>query len=244
MSAARPGARAGFTLVEVLLTLLIMSFILVGISEILTGARKTRDRIHNIQERQLAGPAILDRIESDLRALVTYDRDAGQVLRVRNRVLTGYDADTLDFVSSTNSLAPWREHENEDFRRADFNEVGYRLRPNPDSDDFLEIYRREDFGIDDEPFDGGGFSLLHDRVKGFDIEVYSEDGPDAEPIESWSSEDDENVGLPTRIDIELTLELAPRLVREQLVIDGKLQKNKEIGMARFQSILSLFLIDF
>lgn len=214
----RPTARAGFTLIEVLLTLLIMSGILLTVTQILTAARTSRDSIHNIQEQMLAGPAILQRIENDLRALYAFDRDARDVLRVENRVLAGFEADALDFVCTTDGLMPHRERANEDYRRADVNEVGYCLRPNPASDDFLELYRREDFGVDDQPFEGGQYAFLHDRVKGFEIRVYDEDGVDAEPREGWGDDSGEHVGFPARLEIELTLELAPRLVREQIVV--------------------------
>ncbi|MFT6362574.1 MAG: prepilin-type N-terminal cleavage/methylation domain-containing protein, partial [Planctomycetota bacterium] len=63
----RTNSRAGFTLVEVMITLLIMSLMLVAITQVLTGARRTRDVIFNITESQLAGPAILDLLEKDLR---------------------------------------------------------------------------------------------------------------------------------------------------------------------------------
>jgi len=212
----------GFTLVEVMLTLLIMAGIMVTITKVLTGVRRTRDEIHNIQERQLAGPAVLQRIERDLRALFLYDRDRRYVLRIRDRVTSGLDADTLDFVATTDGLMPWQENAAEAFRSADWNEVGYRLRSRPGDDEFLELYRREDFGVDDAPFDGGRFGLLSDRVKGFNIEVYEEDGPDAEPLESWDGEQDEEfLGLPARIEIALTIEMAPRLTREQLIIDRR-----------------------
>jgi len=102
---------------------------------------------------------------------------------------------------------------------ADGNEVGYRLRPSPDNDQFLELYRREGFAVDDAPFDGGTFLLLNDRVKGLEIQCYAEDGPDAEPVDEWGvQEGDENIGFPARIEISLTLELAPRLVNEQLIV--------------------------
>jgi len=217
----RRAVRSGFTLVEVMLTLLIMAGILLTVTQILTAARQSRDTIHNIQESQLAGPAILDMLERDLRGIFTYDRDPRLHLRIRDRVLSGFDADSIDFVTTTDSLIYHQETSVEDFRRADFNEVGYHLRNNPDTDDFLEIYRREDLGIDEEPFDGGQFSLLHDRVKGLDIQIYDEDGPEAEALESWGSDEDETAGLPTRIEIALTLELAPRLVREQIVLDRR-----------------------
>ncbi|NOT31581.1 MAG: prepilin-type N-terminal cleavage/methylation domain-containing protein [Planctomycetes bacterium] len=224
----RSHPRAGFTLIEVLLALTIMAWIMLQITMILQTARTSRDAIHNIQEQQLAGPAILQRIESDLRALTIFDRDARYALRLQNRVLAGFEADALDFVCSTDGLLPHRERAGEDFRRADVNEVGFHLRPNPDSDDFLELYRREDFGVDDKPFEGGRFAFLHDRVKGFEVRVYVEDGVDAEPEESWGGDGDEFSGLPARLEIELTLELAPRLVREQLVVTRKTVTYKRI----------------
>jgi len=208
---------AGFTLVEVLLTLLIMSGIMLSMTQILTAARTSRDTIHNIQETQLAGPAILDMVERDLRGLFVYDRAREQHLRVKNRVMLGLDGDSLDFVSTTDSLVLRVEEER--FVRGDANEIGYRLRQSPTNDQFLEIYRREGYGVDLEPFEGGNFLYLHDRVKGFDVQCFAADGPDEEPIDEWGSgKDEEQVGLPARIEVTLTLELAPRLVNEQLRI--------------------------
>lgn len=235
--------RAGFTLIEVLLTLVIMTGIMITVTTILNVARQSRDTIHNIQEQQLAGPAILQRMEQDLRGLFLYDRDPRHALLVQNRMLSGFEADTLNFVTSTDGLIPWRAQSHEAFRRADVNEVGYVLRASPVSDEFLELYRREDYGVDDKPFDGGQYSLLHDRVKGLTMRLYREDGPEAEEIESWGSDTDEFVGVPARLEIELTLELAPRLVREQLVVTRSevtykriirfplaLQKAQEVGV--------------
>lgn len=223
------GLRSGFTLVEVMLTLLIMAMIMVSITQILTAARRSRDSIHNIQERLLAGPAILDRLERDLRSTFLLNRDPRTFLRVRDRVLSGYDADSIDFVCAVDSLVPFRENDGEHFRRADFNEVGYHLRLSPASDEFLELYRREDLGVDDEPFAGGTFAFLHDRVKAFDIKVYDEDGPEAEPIDYWGTDDeDENIGLPKRLEIELVIELAPRLIREQLHHDPRTMTYKRV----------------
>jgi len=210
----RRAARAGFSLVEVLVTLLIVGAIMVAITQILEAARISRDTIHNIQETQLAGPAIMDLIERDLRALVLYDRPSNELLRVVDRVAVGLDADSLDFVATTDSVVPTEIGYR--WVRCDVNEVGYRLRPSPD-DDFLELYRREGFGVDEEPFEGGAFTFLHDRVKHFDIKVFTEDGPDADPLDAWNEVGEEE-GLPLRLQIELTLELAPRIAREQLVI--------------------------
>jgi hypothetical protein len=51
-------------------------------------------------------------------------------------------------------------------------------------------------------------------VKHFDIQVFDEDGRDAKPLEEWG-EREEQTGVPKRIEIRLTLELAPRLSQEQ-----------------------------
>ena len=209
--------RAGFTLAEVLLTLLIMGGILLSMTQILTAARTSRDTIHNIQEARLAGPAIMDRIERDIRALLVYNIPRSGHISIKNRVMLGMDGDSIDFLTTTDSLSPHPEFDR--YVRTDINEVGYCLRPSEVDDDFLEIYRREDAGIDDEPFKGGTYTFLHDRVKAFDIQVFEEDGEDAEPIDEWGEEatkEEYQEGLPARIEISLTLELAPRITKERI----------------------------
>lgn len=206
--------RSGFTLAEVLVTVLIMGGIMVSVTQILHTARISRDNIHNIQETQLAGPAIMDMLERDLRAILIFNRTKQEHLRVQNRVMLGVDGDSIDFVTTTDSLV--QRYDNDRLLRNSINEVGYRLRPNPDYDDFLEIYRREDADIDDLPFEGGEFTFLHDRVKTFDIQVFSEDGVDAEPLEDWGADEDENIGVPVRLEITLVLELQRRIEREAL----------------------------
>ncbi len=206
---------AGFTLIEVMLTLLIMSGILLSLTQLLTAARRSKDTIHNIKEHQLAGPAILDLIEADLRGLFIYNRTRVNHISIENDVISGLDSDRIDFVTTTDNLA--LRYEDDELATYDVNETGYCLRPNPNYDEFLEIYRREDAGVDDEPFSDGVFQFLHDRVKGFDIKVYEEDGPDAESEEQWGAEGSENIGIPAWLEIELTLELAPRLAREQIL---------------------------
>lgn len=219
MSQRTPAAsRAGFTLVEILVALLIMSLMMTAIIRVLTSARHVRDVVYNTQESQLAGPAILDLLEADLRGLFLTNRRTADILRVRDDAISGLDADRIDFVTSRNNLGLIPNASRTRYLRADVSEVGYCLRSNPDYDgEFLEIYRRESFGIDAEPFDGGTYTFLHDRVVRFDVLAFTEPGTDAEPLESWGIEnaDAEFQGLPHRIEIELELELAPRLLREQ-----------------------------
>jgi prepilin-type N-terminal cleavage/methylation domain-containing protein len=211
---SRTSSKAGFTLAEILVTVLIMGGIMVSVTQILHTARISRDNIHNIQETQLAGPAIMDMIERDLRGLMIFNRTKQDHLRVQDRVMMGVDGDSIDFVSTTDNLV--QRYENDRFLLTSINEVGYRLRPNPDYDEFLEIYRREDAAIDEDPFEGGEFTFLHDRVKSFDVQVFSEDGTDADPLDDWGITEDENIGVPARLEITLVLELQRRIEREAL----------------------------
>jgi hypothetical protein len=204
-------------MVEVMITLLITSLMMVAILEVLSGARRTRDVIHNARESQLAGPAILDLIEADLRGLFVENRLMIDILRVEDNAISGLDADRLDFVTSANNRMLTPNADRTRYLRADICEVGYCVRTNLDYEgEFLEIWRRESFGVDEEPFRDGKFTFLHDRVRRFDIQVFNEDGPDGEPLESWgiANADEEFRGLPTRIEIELELEPGARLLNE------------------------------
>lgn len=209
-------ARAGFTLVEVMVSVLVMGILLAGISRILSTARDTRDIIHNIQEEQLTGPAILDLVERDLRAIFTTSLPRELHLRVKNDVILGEDADRIDFFATTDSLL-WTS-EGDRHMRADVTEVGYCLRTSPEDNDFLEMYRREDFGIDEEPQAGGQYVFLTDRVVSFDVTVYPDDGPEAdtEPLEEWGVDpnDPDHSGLPASVHLRLEIETEPRLLYE------------------------------
>ncbi|QDU84757.1 hypothetical protein Pla163_18710 [Planctomycetes bacterium Pla163] len=203
-------SRSGFTVVEVLVVMVIMSTILVSITQVLSAARETRDMVHSMRETQLAGPAILDLVENDLRGLLTYSMRPSGVLRVTSLELKSVNADRIDMLTTTNSklfeLGETRA------LRADFNEVGYMLRERPGDPYFLELYRREGYAADEEPFKGGRYSFLHDRVLSFQVLVYSEDGPDAEALDDWNLESEPNNELPLRIEIELEIEMTPSLI--------------------------------
>lgn len=211
----RVARRAAFSLVEVLVALMIVAGIMLAMTQLLEATRISRDTIHNIQETQLAGPAIMDMIERDLRGIFVYDRAPDDVLRVKNRVLLGRDADRIDFATTTDGVNLTEADRR--MVRGDVNEVGYVLKLSERDDEFLELYRRESFGLDEKPFEGGTYTFLHDHVKNFEIQVYDEDGPNVDPLDDWG-DDEEHVGLPKRVEIRLTLELAPRLTHEQLRI--------------------------
>lgn len=239
MTRARRSLRAGFTLVEVLLVALIMGMMFVSISQLMQAARRTRDTIHNFQETQLAGPAVLEMMMRDIDGLLTTNRLRTEWLQVTDRTVNGLDADRIDFVTTTDSLLLIEDGYGEPLR-ADVNEVGYVLRPSETNDEFLEIYRREDFGVDDQPFESGQYTFLSDQVKGLNIEVFEEDGPDAEPIDDWGPQAGEvdRPGLPAFIRISLTIELKPRIDRESMDFSGNNKRTVTyVRSVRFPEVL-------
>lgn len=217
-----PGPRGGFTLVEVLLVIMIMGMMFVSVSQLMQSARRTRDTIHNYQEMQLAGPAVLEMMVRDMRGILTTNRPRAAWLEIMDRTVNGQDADRIDFVTTTDSLIVKSDNDGRTLR-ADINEVGYVLRPSPENDEFLEMYRREDFGVDEEPLRGGEYTFLTDQIKDCQIEIYTEDGPDADPLDEWGprAADEEHQGLPAWIKISLTVELKPRIDRESMDFSGK-----------------------
>ena len=230
---ARPEG-AGFTLIEVLIAALIMGMMFMSISKLMQSARQTRDTIHNLQETQLAGPAILEMLSSDIAGLFTFNRERQFWVGITDRTVNGLDADRIDFVTTSDSLLAIPDLGDDDRPvRADYNEVGYVLRPNPDNDEFLELYRREDYGIDEEPMRGGEYTFLTNQVKGFNIEVFEEDGPDSDPVDDWgpSAGDPERIGLPAYAKITLTIELKPRIDRESMDRSGR--DRRTIDYVRF-----------
>ena len=70
---------------------------------------------------------------------------------------------------------------------------------------------------------GGEYTFLTNQVKGFNIEVFEEDGPDAEPVDDWgpAASDPERIGLPAFAKITLTIELKPRIDRESMDRTGR-----------------------
>ena len=168
-----------------------------------------RDAVHNIAETHNAGPAILDRIEEDFRHLWVYDLPANRLLLGRDLTVAGVQADALDFVAGAESAG---ELVRDDRRvQSPISEVGYHLRGNPANADFLELWRREDFFLDDEPFRGGNWQLVYDRIKYFNVTYFASLGPDAEPLEEWATEAQGK--FPRRIQVDLAIETQPRLDR-------------------------------
>lgn len=211
MTTHRPARHPpGFTLLEVLVALTIMSLIMVALYEVLHTTLRTRDMLDADVRSAAVGPALLDRIQDDLQRIWALNLEDDPVLRGEDRTLLGEPADSLLFVASAASTGTRRVGERE--TGAELSETGYRLRINPELPDVLELWRRQDFHLDDEPLTDGHYELLHDRVVGFDVQYHEDLVLEHDALHDWDTV--ERHRLPAMVRVRLGLETGPRLAPE------------------------------
>lgn len=194
---------SGFTLIELVIamgiTVAIMTMVSAGFQSLLAA----REEVNSLSDSTESGPRILTMVERDLLGLWHHDIKGNKVLIGRNFDIAGNDADRIDFLTTTDSVASIVDGQGQ-ARHPSVCEVGYWIRENKEIPGLLELWRREDPMVDDNLLTGGTFQLVHDRLKSFNITYYETLGHDAEPLVDWDSSKTD--ALPRRIKIEFTLE--------------------------------------
>jgi len=207
-------ASSGFTLIEMLVTLAIMSLVMMALQVSLQSTLLTHDDVALEIASVREGPKILDVIERDLRSLHSYNIKDKKVLRGETQRHAGLRGDRIDFLSNVDSVTRVKDPESSNSEpkmvASDVNEVGYRLRAHPQSSDFMQLYRREDLFVDEEPLEGGRYELLHDRITRFEVSYQDQLGEDGEVEEEWNME--ERKKLPAAIIVDLELQAQPELI--------------------------------
>jgi prepilin-type N-terminal cleavage/methylation domain-containing protein len=215
-------SQQGFTLIEVMLALMIMGLIMVGLYSTLNTTLKTREMLQREVKAARLGPELLDVIIEDLRRAWTLNIADDTVFKGEARTQLGESADTLSFLSTVDSTTTYRVGNRE--VSADLVETGYRLRPNPELPDVLELYRRQSFHIDDKPLEDGTYQLLHDRVVAFEVRYYEDRVLAHDPLEDWEAED--RHALPAMISIELGIEVGPRSADTRQLLSKDSQRTR------------------
>lgn len=217
----------GFTLVEVLIAMLLTALVLASVMGVLTDAMNSRDHIHNISQIQRTGPMILDMIEADLRAIAPYNVAGRRVLLGRKLSIRGADADALDFVAlregQLETVFSDSVLRTERPLTPPLCEVGWHLKQNRREPVFMELWRREDPLLDDEPFKGGSYTKVYDKITNFKVTYFAEPGTSARSEDSWASEEKEM--LPQRLQIDLELEIEPRVEGTDRPLDARLRRS-------------------
>jgi type II secretion system protein J len=196
----------GFTLIEVLLAITIMSIMMIELYMTLNVTLDTRDMIEREVRTARVGPELLDLIEEDLRRAWVVNLADDKVFKGEARMISGFSADSLSFLCTVDSSMTQQVGLRD--VSSDLIETGYRLRPNPDNSELLELWRRQSFHIDDEPLEDGVYQRLHDRVESFELRYYKDRVLSHDPLEEWDAEEEH--ALPAMIEITLVVEIRPR----------------------------------
>jgi len=199
-------AKAGFTLVEVMAALTIMSLVMVALYTALNTTLKVRDQLENEAKVARLGPSILDMVEADLRRIWIMNIEEDRVFKGEARSIDGESADSLSFITTVDSVTSRRIGEFE--VSSDLSETGYKLRRNPELPDLMQLWRRQSFHVDEEPLQDGEYELVYDRVVSFRVRYLDEIDRYAEEFSDWDAS--ELHRLPALVDIELAIEAVPR----------------------------------
>ena len=168
------GGERGFTLIELSVAIAILAMMVTFVYEILGNAVREKSDVREALEGPKVANAILDQVFKDFRFL--YYR-AGQLpgdagFWGRDRRMGGGDADRVDFLTARTSRVATLEDASGPQPDAPLAEVGYACRTSDAHPGLLELWRREDYAVDDDPTDGGTYSLVYDRIKSFDLRYY------------------------------------------------------------------------
>jgi prepilin-type N-terminal cleavage/methylation domain-containing protein len=172
--------RQGFTLVELLLAMAVAAILFAGMFMTLDQVVRTRNDLSNQATPYVIGPAILDCIARDLSNVYFYDFVENNSFYGSDAQLNGREADAISFITLSKAFAPHPDLPAVDEfnvnrgRYSYANEVAYVCRRgHPAGTPFLELWRREDFYVDDSPHSGGEFVLLYDRIHSIQFKYIS-----------------------------------------------------------------------
>lgn len=121
----------------------------------------------------------------------------------------GKDADTVDFVTARPSRTAHTDEEAvRDAVPSPVTEVGYALRQNDENGEWLELWRREDWMVDDDPTGGGKYTLVYDRIRRFNLLYFPipEQNVEGKGSEEWDTRLQNSLPYAIVLDIEFDVE--------------------------------------
>jgi type II secretion system protein J len=196
----------GFTLIEALLAIMITAMVVTAVLQIFDITLYAREEIKVLSEPMKTGPRILDMIEDDIRAILTYDVKDGLVFKGEDRTIVRAEADRMHMIVYGKTLFE-ATLPDDTLAPAPLAEVSWLCKPSAKNPDLVELWRREDPLIDEKWTEGGSYFLLSDRIRSFNVTYYEQIGKEAEALTEWDMK--EQKALPRHIKIELELERKP-----------------------------------
>lgn len=160
--------RRGITLLEVLVSIGVLSMISLLIYGAVSGMGKAKRGIGDANQRYREGRLAIRRLSREISsAFLSAHQPLDQNLSIRETLFVGESsspADRLDFTSFACRRTSYNTHQ------SDQCELSYFGSPDPEISAKMDLARREQLGIDLEADRGGTVQVLAERIDLFDIE--------------------------------------------------------------------------
>lgn len=180
----------GFTILEVMVALTVLATVVMFVYQILQNAVRGEQMVREDLRKPKVENAVLRQIVGDFRYLY-WDGFSGNTGFIgRSRTIGGMEADSIDFVTARRSrTAHTVEGESRELPPSPVTEVGYALRQNDSNPEWMELWRREDWFVDDDPLSGGKYSPIYDKIRKFEMFYFPipELQTDPKGLEEWDS---------------------------------------------------------
>ena len=188
----RTSRQGGFTLIELMIAISMLVSLTAIMAQIIGGTTRGTEIAHeNLRGPKIAN-AIFSQIFKDFRYIYWGGFTGHAGFRAKAGTLAGKDADRVAFVTARTTRTVGVEEDGQrraEDRTSPLTEVGYACRINDEDSDFLELWRREDYFVDDKPTDGGHYTLVYDRIRTFQLRYFPipEEAQNEEGLEEWDS---------------------------------------------------------
>lgn len=202
-----PRRPPGFTLVEVLVGALVLGIFVSFVYGAVVSAFQVRSVIQSTTTALASGTAAVELVAGDLANAFLVPVEGSDGFKAQEE--TGRWA-RFDFLTTVDSRG--QEEVDRRMLRSDVTEVGYRIRQGEKGG---ILYRREQFGVDDAPLEGGDYHKVVEGVGEFTVEWYEKDptaddaaGGTEEPLKEWDAKErkEKDRRLPRAAKILLVLE--------------------------------------
>lgn len=193
---------AGFTLIEVLIAIGVLSVITMLLYGAFAGLKQSRDGITRVGDRYREGRIALEHITRELQsAYISNHVPINQQLAVVKTAFvatSGSPADRLDF----NTFAYRRL--DRDSKESDQAEISYFGSPNPDNRGVFDLARRVNPRLDAEPTKGGRVDVLATDIDLFDLSYL--DALSGQWVDTWDTRQ-ALTGQPNRLPLQVKIVL-------------------------------------
>jgi len=212
----------GFTLVELLVAIVVLSLISVLIYNAFASMKRTREGIERVDDRYREGRLAMTRMIRELQsAYISLHAPINASLLVQKTAFigtTGTPADRLDFNSFSNRRMDKNSHV------SDQCELSYFGSRNPDASGVTDLARRFSTSLDLEPKKGGRVEVLATDIDLFDLQYL--DPMTGNWVDTWDTTSTVT-GQPARLPVQ---------VRIVLVLNGGSRQGYDRGQGTIRLV--------